>query len=119
MDFQAAEIHRFVQENREEAIDCLRELLATPSNSGEEVAVSKVFCRWIERAGLEPTVVGISEEHPNVLAEWFGSKGIRERGLFLMGIWIRFRPRMEMKERMAPILEWWRTMRFMEEALLI
>ena len=36
-----------------------------------------------------------------------------------MGIWIRFRPRMEMKERMAPILEWWRTMRFMEEALLI
>lgn len=73
MDFQAAEIHRFVQENREEAIDCLRELLATPSNSGEEVAVSKVFCRWIERAGLEPTVVGISEEHPNVLAEWFGS----------------------------------------------
>ena len=36
-----------------------------------------------------------------------------------LGIWIRFRPRMEMKERMAPILEWWRTMRFMEEALLI
>ena len=48
-----------------------------------------------------------------------GLEVIRERGLFLMGIWIRFRPRMEMKERMAPILEWWRTMRFMEEALLI
>lgn len=73
MNISREEIHKFVQDNSDEAVECLSELIRTPSNTGDETAVSRVFCKWIERAGLEPKIVGISEEHPNVLAEWFGS----------------------------------------------
>ncbi|NBI67922.1 M20 family peptidase [Pseudoflavonifractor sp. 60] len=72
--FTAKEVHSAVENAKQEIIDCLVELLQTPSMTGEEVPVSKVFCKWIERAGLEPQIHGISEEHPNVLAEWFGSQ---------------------------------------------
>lgn len=72
--FAAKEIHRVVEESRQEIIDCLVELLQTPSMTGEEVPISKVFCKWIERAGIQPVVHGISPEHPNVFGEWFGSR---------------------------------------------
>ena len=72
--FTAEQIHQVVEGARQEAIDCLVELLQTPSVTEDEVAVSKVFCKWISRAGLQPEIHGISEEHPNVLAEWFGSR---------------------------------------------
>ena len=71
--FTAKEIHQTVEQARQECIDCLVELLQTPSMTGEEVLVSEVFCKWIEKAGLEPAIHGVSPEHPNVLAEWFGS----------------------------------------------
>ena len=67
--FTAEQIHQVVEAARQEAIDCLVELLQTPSVTEDEVAVSKVFCKWISRAGLQPEIHGISEEHPNVLAE--------------------------------------------------
>lgn len=69
-----AQVHEIVEQNRQEAIDCLREIVQTPSVTCEEVAVSKVFERWIKKAGLEPEIIGISPEHPNVLAEWNGSQ---------------------------------------------
>ena len=43
--FTAKEIHRVVEESRQEIIDCLVELLQTPSMTGEEVPISKVFCK--------------------------------------------------------------------------
>lgn len=70
----ATEIDRYVERNRDEIIECLVELLQTPSVTGEEVAVSKVFAKWIKKIGLEPQIVGISQEHPNVIAEWRGRK---------------------------------------------
>jgi len=71
---QAADIHKIVEESRDEIIECLAELLQTPSVTEHEVEISKVFCKWIEKAGIEPQIHGISPDHPNVLGEWFGSK---------------------------------------------
>ncbi|NBI67909.1 M20 family peptidase [Pseudoflavonifractor sp. 60] len=67
-------IHETVEMYRQEAIDCLVELVQTPSTTGDEVAISKVFCKWLEKAGLEPKVVGCAPEHPNVIAEWSGTQ---------------------------------------------
>lgn len=43
--FTAEQIHQVVEAARQEAIDCLVELLQTPSVTEDEVAVSKVFCK--------------------------------------------------------------------------
>lgn len=72
--YTAAQIHEFVEKNKQEAIDCLKEIVQTPSVTEDEVAISKVFCKWIKQAGLEPEIHGIAPEHPNVLGEWFGSQ---------------------------------------------
>ncbi|MCI6639635.1 MAG: M20/M25/M40 family metallo-hydrolase [Pygmaiobacter massiliensis] len=70
----AKEICRVVEENRQECIDCLVELLQTPSTTTQEVEISKVFSRRIEQAGIPVTIHAISPEHPNVFGEWFGSQ---------------------------------------------
>lgn len=68
------QIHSIVEEYRQDAIDCLRDIVQTPSNTTEEVEVSKVFCRWLEKMDLTPQVIGIAPEHPNVFAELKGSQ---------------------------------------------
>lgn len=72
--FDVNKIHDVVLEAKQEVLECLQEILQTPSITEHEVPISKVFIKWIERAGIEPKVYGISEEHPNVLGEWFGSE---------------------------------------------
>lgn len=72
--FTAQAIHEMVEANRQEIIDCLVEILQTPSTTTDEVAVSKVFARWIEKAGIPVQIHGIAPEHPNVFGEWFGSQ---------------------------------------------
>ena len=66
------EISQFVEEHRDEAIRCLQEIIQTPSVTGDEVAVSKVFTRWMEENGLAVTVHQKVEGRPNLLAEWKG-----------------------------------------------
>lgn len=72
--FTAKDINDFVDQRKEEILDCLVDILQTPSVTEDEVAVSKVFYKWLDRYGLNPKIVGITSEHPNVLAEWFGSR---------------------------------------------
>lgn len=72
--FTAKEIDKMVEENSQEALDCLVEILQTPSPTGHETEVCRVFKKWIERFGIEVKVLGPTPEHPNILAEWFGSK---------------------------------------------
>ena len=59
---------------RQEAIECLVEMLQTPSITGDEAKMSQVVCKWLKKAGIETIVVGVSPEHPNVIAEWKGSR---------------------------------------------
>ncbi len=72
--FSTDKIHDYVHEHREEAIACLADILQTPSITEHEVPISKVFSKWIEKAGIPVKIHGISEEHPNVFGEWFGSR---------------------------------------------
>lgn len=70
----ANEISEFVENNREEAIRCLQEIIQTPSQTGDELAVSKVFTRWMADNGLDVTAHCDVENRPNLLAEWNGSR---------------------------------------------
>lgn len=67
-------IENYVEENREEAVRCLQEIVQTPSVTGDEEAVSKVFIRWMKACGLTPSVHEEIEGRPNLLAEWKGSR---------------------------------------------
>jgi len=72
--FTAKEINEFVESNRERIIACLVDMLKVPSVTGKELEVSKVFTKWIESFGIKVDIIGSSEDRPNILAEWFGSK---------------------------------------------
>ena len=72
--FSKEKLHAFVHQNQQEAIDCLVELLQTPSTTGQKVTISKVFARKLQEAGFKTNVVGPTPEHPNVIAEWYGSQ---------------------------------------------
>lgn len=74
MVFSPESIAQYVEENRDEALRCLAEVVQTPSVSGDEVAVSHVITKWIEKCGLTATVHEEVEGRPNLLADWQGSK---------------------------------------------
>ena len=46
-------ISDFVEKNRDEAIRCFQEIIQTPSETGNEEAVSFVFERWMKDNGME------------------------------------------------------------------
>lgn len=50
--FSKEKLHAFVQQNQQEAIDCLVELLQTPSTTEQKDTISKVFARRITRGRL-------------------------------------------------------------------
>ena len=68
------QIHQIVEENRDEAISCLQEIVRTPSPTGSELAVSKVFSKWIEGCGLTVASYEAEPDRPNLIAEWPGSQ---------------------------------------------
>ena len=68
------EIKRAVSARRQEIIDCLVELVQTPSVTGDEVPVSRIFRRRMEELGLEVQTYEAEPDRPNLLAEWFGSE---------------------------------------------
>ena len=89
MRFTAKDIHEIVQENKDEILECLSEVLRTPSVSGEELEVSKVFQKWIEKTGLETKVVGPAPTGPTFLPS--GAVPSRGNGSFSAAIWILLR----------------------------
>ena len=72
--FSAKEISDFVETNREEALACLSEILATASVTGNEEPVSYVFEKWMRKAGIEVERIEAEPHRPNLLGEWFGSR---------------------------------------------
>ena len=70
----AEQIIKYVEEHREEAIRCLRDIVKVPSVTGEEEAVSKVFTAWIESTGLTVTDYPSAPGRPNLVSEWTGSQ---------------------------------------------
>ena len=70
----AKEISAFVEANRDECIKCLTTILQVPSVTGDEEPISFVFQKLMEDNGLKVTRHEMEPHHPNLLAEWFGSK---------------------------------------------
>lgn len=70
----AEQIKAFVEENRDEAIQCLREIIQTPSVTGNEGPVSKVFSKWIEDCGMTVERYGCEPDRDCLISEWFGSE---------------------------------------------
>lgn len=68
------QISRIVEEHREEAIECLREILQVPSVTGDEEAVSHVFAKWIEGCGMEVERIYSAPGRPCLISEWHGSQ---------------------------------------------
>ncbi len=68
------QIIQTVEDHKEEAISCLQEIVQTPSPTGNELAVSRVFKKWMERCGLTVKEYSAEKGRPNLIAEWNGSQ---------------------------------------------
>lgn len=68
------EIKKAVSEHRDEIVECLVELVQTPSITGDEVPVSRIFRRRMEEMGLDVKTYEAEPDRPNLLAEWFGTE---------------------------------------------
>ena len=68
------DIHRIVDECKDEAIACLTEIIQCPSVTGDEEPVSHIFQKWIEKAGIPVKRYYAAPNRPNLIAEWNGSQ---------------------------------------------
>lgn len=68
------QISKMVEDNRQEILDCMVEVLKTPSPTGYEAECGTVFAKWIKKAGLEAKIYEAESGRPNVFGEWFGSQ---------------------------------------------
>lgn len=68
------QIQKIVEDNKDEAIRCLQEVIRTPSPTGSELEVSRVFSRWIRESGLNVQTYEAEKDRPNLIAEWKGSR---------------------------------------------
>lgn len=68
------EVNDIVEKYRDEAIGFLTEVLQTPSPSGEELQVSKVLKKYMEKEGFDVGVYCETEERPNLIATWTGKE---------------------------------------------
>ena len=59
---------------QDEAIQCLQEAVQTPSPTGEELAISRLFTRWIADCGLTVEQYEAEPGRPNLIAQWHGSR---------------------------------------------
>ncbi len=75
----AKEISDFVEANRTEAIECLQELLRTPSVTGDEEPVSFVFEKRMKDSGLN---VDRIEASPSESACFVGRQSKRKNFRF-------------------------------------
>ncbi len=72
--FTAKEISDYVDQHEAQAIEFLKEIIQTPSVTGDEEAVSFVFEKWMKKIGLEVERIEAQPHRPNLYAEWFGQK---------------------------------------------
>lgn len=61
------DIDRYVEKYREEAVDFLKEMIQTPSPTGEELEISKVVMKWLKRENLPVEVYAKEPTRPNII----------------------------------------------------
>ena len=67
-------ISEFVDAHRDEALDCLSELVRAASPTGKEEPAVAAFKSALGRAGLQVRTVSYDKSRENLLAEWFGTR---------------------------------------------
>ena len=67
------DIDRYVEKYREEAVDFLKEMIQTPSPTGEELEISKVVMKWLKRENLPVEVYAKEPTRPNIISNWCGN----------------------------------------------
>lgn len=72
--FSPQEISDYVDQHQDEALQFLKEIIQTPSVTGDEEAVSFVFEKWMKKMGLDVQRIEAKPHRPNLYAEWFGSQ---------------------------------------------
>ena len=72
MQISKAKIDEYINQHGEEMVEFLSEVLKVPSVTGDELAVSLVLKKRMERMGLTVETIGVSEDRPNLIAAWQG-----------------------------------------------
>lgn len=72
--FTIDEIRKTVEENKDEALQCLIEALQSPSPTGSELPMAETMIKWLKKAGLPVEIYEYVKDRPNVLASWKGSE---------------------------------------------
>ena len=67
------EIKTLVAGYREEAVQLLQRALRTPSSTGEEKEMGKLFAKEMESFGLDVQRIEYEQDRTNLLAEWVGN----------------------------------------------
>lgn len=71
--FTVDEIVKAVEENREEAIQCLVEALQSPSPTGSEKPMADTMLKWLDKLDISVDTYEYMENRPNIIAEWKGT----------------------------------------------
>ena len=76
--FTNEEIRKYVEDNKEEAIECLKEAIQSPSPTGFEKPMADTMRKWLNKAGLDIKEYCYMENRPNFIADWNGSTAGKE-----------------------------------------
>lgn len=69
------QVEKYVEENREEAIQFLVKAIQIPSVTGDELAISEYFKNKFDEMGLSTDVIAMEESRPNLISVWNGQIG--------------------------------------------
>lgn len=72
--FNSGSICSYVQAHEKEAIQCLVELLQSPSPTGSEKPMADTVLRWLKTMQLDIKTFEYQKDRPNFVASWNGSK---------------------------------------------
>lgn len=72
--FSAEKIASYVEANKEEALSFLKEIVSTPSVTGDEAKVAEIFKKKMEDAGFVVTSCEADPGRPNLFGEWKGKE---------------------------------------------
>ena len=73
--YEAADIHKVVDENQEKAIQFLQKILQIPSVTGDEKEVAAYIKKWFEENLELPVKVYAREpDRPNLVVDWVGNQ---------------------------------------------
>lgn len=66
-------IKEYVQEHKEEALQCLVEALQSPSPTGSELPMAITVKKWLDKIGIPVQTFEYEKDRPNFVADWNGS----------------------------------------------